>query len=111
MENIPSATPTAVAPRSYPLAYLKLAQSILRDAEENGTRFGDRKVFLSTVEGIDLGDPDCRWMLDELRLAQLLVFARADLVQAMDPELVAASEWRLDGAEFHFLVLPDALTA
>ena len=33
-----------------------------------------------------------------------LTLARADLVAAMDPALVAASEIAADGASFHFLV-------
>jgi hypothetical protein len=33
-----------------------------------------------------------------------LELARADLVAAMDPTLVAASETRTDGATFHFIV-------
>jgi hypothetical protein len=41
----------------------------------------------------------------QLRRAGLLRFARADLVAAMDPELVAASEWRLNGATAHFLIV------
>jgi hypothetical protein len=36
----------------------------------------------------------------------LLEFARADLVVAMAPAPVAASEWHLDGATMHFLVVP-----
>lgn len=85
-------------------AYKYIADSILADAAA-GTYFGSRKVFLSTIPGIDLADPECVAMLDELRRAGLLEFARADLVAAMDPALVAASEWRLPGATFHFLVV------
>jgi hypothetical protein len=42
-------------------------------------------------------------LFEDLRRAGLLKFARADLVAAMDPELVATSEWRLDGTTYHFL--------
>jgi hypothetical protein len=55
-----------------------------------------------------------RWSaitLDELKArlvaahrAGELVLARADLVAAMDPALVAASEITTDGASFHFIV-------
>jgi hypothetical protein len=85
-----------------------LASLILEDVRcDAGVRwFGDRKVFLSTVPGIDLTDADCRADLDVMRRAGLLEFARADLVAAMDPAIVAASEWRLDGATMHFLVVP-----
>ena len=65
--------------------------------------FGPRKVFLSEVLGPvaaqDMAD------VERLRRAGLVMCARADLVSAMDPALVAASEWRLDGATFHFLVV------
>ncbi len=36
----------------------------------------------------------------------MLEFARANPVAAMAPALVAASEWHLDGATMHFLVVP-----
>lgn len=93
-----------------PLAYTLLASRYIADAAEYGTRFGDRKVFLSTVPGIELWDTDCCAVLEELRRAGLLDLARADLVAAMDPALVQASEWRLDNiTTWHFLVLPDHL--
>jgi hypothetical protein len=38
--------------------------------------------------------------------APLVVLARADLVAAMDPAAVAASETVTDGATFHFVVDP-----
>jgi hypothetical protein len=90
-----------------PLAYRILADSILADAQY-GVRFGDRKVFLGSIPGIDLADAECVQMLDDLRRAQLLTFARADLVAAMDPALVATSEWRLDGTTYHFLIVEPA---
>jgi len=75
-------------------------------------RFGDRKVFVSAVWGELRRDP--RWadlalagfkgrLLAAYR-ARELVLARADLVAAMDPALVAASEIAADGASFHFIV-------
>jgi hypothetical protein len=82
-----------------------LAEGILADARRSGTYFGDRKVFLASIPGVDLRDPEWHELLDQLRRARLLEFARADLVAAMDPALVAASEWRLDGATHHFLVV------
>ena len=65
--------------------------------------FGDRKVFLCAV--VDVADPEATDILDECRLAGLLRFARADLVAAMDPELVEESQWTLGGATYHFLVV------
>jgi len=81
------------------------ATSTLAAARAHGTYFGARKVFLSTIPGLDLGSAACREQLDACRRAQLLVFARADFVAAMDPALVAASEWDLGGAQMHFLVV------
>lgn len=94
-----------------PAAYRMLASRILEDAVEHGVLFGDRKVFLGTIPCIDLGDAECCCILADLLRSGALQFARADLVAAMDPELVASSEWRLgdrcDSASYHFLVLPD----
>jgi hypothetical protein len=66
-------------------------------------RFGARKVFLCAI--VDVTDAATMATLDDCRRAQLLTFARADLVAAMDPELVEASEWCVDLATFHFLVV------
>lgn len=99
---------TARSTAEAPLALRYLAESVLADARTCGIYFGDRKVFLSTIPGVDLADGECTQMLDQLRRAGLLRFARADLVAAMDPGLVAASEWRLDGATAHFLIVEPA---
>ena len=80
-----------------------LADGILTDARMCGIYFGDRKVFLGTIPGVDLADPEWPQLFEDLQRAGLLTLARADLVGAMDPALVAASEWRLDGATYHFL--------
>lgn len=96
-------------PTQTPLAYTLLAQRLIADAAEHGTRFGDRKVFLSTIPGIDLADAECRSILADLLRSGAAQFCRADLVGAMDPALVQASEWQLDISTFHFLVLPDHL--
>ena len=75
-------------------------------------RFGDRKIFVSAVWGELRAQP--RWAelaLDDFKARLLaahrageVTLARADLVAAMDPELVAASEIAADGASFHFVV-------
>lgn len=72
--------------------------SIARNAHRD-LRFGDRKVILCAV--VDVTDADAMAILDGCRRAQLLTFARAELVAAMAPELVEASEWRVDLATFH----------
>lgn len=99
-----STTPTPI-----PAAYRMLADRIIEDAAEHGTRLYDScKVFLSTIPSIDLTDAEGLVILRDLLRTGALHFARADLVAAMDPKLVAASEWRLDKwATYHFLVLPD----
>jgi len=43
--------------------------------------------------------------------ARLIVLCRADLVAAMDPALVAASETTTDGAVFHFALDPQVARA
>jgi hypothetical protein len=75
-------------------------------------RFGDRKVFVSAVWDQLRRDPpwdalaldDFKARLVAAHRAGELTLARADLVAAMDPALVAASEIAADGASFHFLV-------
>jgi hypothetical protein len=81
------------------------------DATTDGW-FGDRKVFVSAVWNHLRSDP--RWSglaLAEFKArlvaahrAGALTLARADLVAAMDPALVAASETAAEGASFHFIV-------
>lgn len=89
-----------------------LADRILADAAEHGTRFGDSKVFLSTIPGIDLTDPECVQQLKELRSLGLVEFARFDLTGAADKAMVKASCWTENlgfgmTTETHFVVLPE----
>lgn len=74
--------------------------------------FGERRVFISSVWDQLRHQP--RWSslgLDDFKLRLLrahrageLQLARADLATALDPDLVATSETRTDGASFHFIV-------
>jgi len=66
-------------------------------------RFGKHKVFLSAI--VDVHDPVAMAILDDCRRAGLLKFARADYVAGMDPDMVAESEWAIDGRRVvvHFL--------
>lgn len=74
--------------------------------------FGDRKVFISSVWSTLRQRPtwsalaleDFKQRLVAAHRNKQLVLARADLVSAMDPALVAASETQTDGATFHFIV-------
>jgi hypothetical protein len=89
----------------------------VRDVARTTTNgvFGDRKVFISAVW--DELRRHRAWValtLDEFKAKLLrahrdgdLVLARADLVAAMNPDLVAASETTTDGASFHFIVRED----
>lgn len=85
---------------------LKLTADRMLATARNAHRdfwFGARKVFLAAI--VDVQDADAMTILDDCRRAGLLSFARADLVAAMDPELVADSTWALDGATYHFLTV------
>ncbi len=74
--------------------------------------FGDRKVFISSLwdelrrdrHWASLSLVDFKTRLVAAQRAGALELARADLVAAMDPELVAASEIRDGGASFHFML-------
>lgn len=74
--------------------------------------FGDRKVYISSVWDQLRREPawseislhDFKLRLLSAHRAGDLVLARADLVAAMNPTLLAASETVVDGATFHFIV-------
>jgi hypothetical protein len=74
--------------------------------------FGDRKVFVSAVwealrrqpRWAELALDDFKAQLFAAHRAGAVMLARADLVAAMDPARVAASEIAVSGATFHFLV-------
>ncbi len=79
---------------------------------EGDGRFGERKVFVSAVwnEGrargrwAEMGGEQFKAWLFAAHAAGELTLARADLVAAMDPGRVAASEIVVNGATFHFVV-------
>lgn len=74
-------------------------------------RFSGRKIFISDVHrevqrrGVEISLDDFKQELVRMHRDRNVVLARADFVAAMDPERVARSETRTDGATFHFLVL------
>ncbi|HET9627227.1 MAG TPA: hypothetical protein VFP84_37965 [Kofleriaceae bacterium] len=102
----PAPAPTAAAP-----SLIADVRRIVADATGDAV-FGDRKVFISrvwdalhaTAAWANLALADFKHQLLALHRQQALVLARADLVSAMDPALVDASETRTDGATFHFIV-------
>jgi hypothetical protein len=88
-------------------------QVLLTRAHTRGVTFagwvsGQAKVYLGSL-GLDWAHPHNRNALVDLVRSGELRFARADLVSAMDPEMVAASEVSHSGATWHFLVLTEAL--
>ncbi len=98
-------------------------------AVQDAGRFGDRKVFIASLwiqmRGIEAQNSGTltdgatiehfkAWLLRARLLtrdgtedgARLALLCRADLVAAMDPARVAASETLIDGAAFHFVLDP-----
>jgi len=98
--------PAVRSPRHFAEEVLEIAQTA-RDGV-----FGDRKVFISSVWNAlrhhqvwsTLTLDDFKTRLVSAHRAGALSLVRADLVAAMDPSLVAASETVTDGASFHFIV-------
>ncbi|HZW33949.1 MAG TPA: hypothetical protein VFF52_24715 [Isosphaeraceae bacterium] len=108
-QESPPGPPPAGKP---PLELSALAERVKAAARACPTgRFGANKVFVAHVWKELRSDPDFAGMdLDEFKeflgLAnnfRLLDLARADLVQAMDPEDVRLSEVRYLNATFHFI--------
>src|SRR5882672_946552 len=111
----------------------RLVHRAMGDIQDAG-RFGDRKVFIASLwtrmvaieaqtggtltEGATI-EHFKAWLLRSRLLtrdgteygARLIVLCRADLVAAMDPALVAASETTTDGAVFHFALDPQVARA
>jgi hypothetical protein len=118
----------ARAPSHNDLEIANLVYRALAAVQDAG-RFGDRKVFIASLwtmmlrieaqtggtltEGAVL-EHFKAWLLCSRLLTQdgtddgarLIVLCRADLVAAMDPAQVAASDTVADGAVFHFAVDP-----
>ena len=120
------ATHIALTPTYNDLQISSLVHRALAAVRDAG-RFGDRKVFISSLWAMVLhldaesGDNLTAgatiehfkaWLLRSRLLtrdgtaegAPLVVLARADLVAAMDHTMVAASETIADGATFHFVL-------
>jgi hypothetical protein len=93
-----------------PTPFAPTVRDVARGASDGV--FGDRKVFIASVwRGLRTRPGWNALSLDDFKLELVrahrrgeLVLARADLVAAMDPALVAASEIRTEGASFHFVV-------
>ncbi|WP_437765330.1 hypothetical protein WMF27_30530 [Sorangium sp. So ce281] len=102
-----------VAPKAAPLPADEsaFAARVLEAARaSNSGRFGDNKVFISHVlrrlaeDGVAIGDADTfKTRLVSAHRRGLLALNRADLVEAMDPADVDASETRYLSTTFHFV--------
>lgn len=93
-----------------PSSFAAAVRSALGTVDADGW-FGPRKCFISAVfaamllTGACSDYPSFRADLLAAHSAGELSLARADLVAAMDPDLVATSEVSTDGATFHFVVV------
>jgi hypothetical protein len=86
------------------------AERVLQAARSATTgRFGERKVFIShvwhTLQEPSLDERSFKHQLLEANRLRFLTLSRADLVEAMDPKDVSASEIRDLGSTFHFITL------
>lgn len=92
--------------------YSMTRAQVVRDAMTRAQRFGETKVFISSVWK-EMGELTSwwggslktfkAWLVDANR-SGVLTMARADLVSAMDPELVAASEVTEGVSSWHFIL-------
>ncbi|XXX73964.1 hypothetical protein WMF30_40590 [Sorangium sp. So ce134] len=111
--NAPSVPSGATLPTgaALPADDTAFAERVLAAARSSKTgRFGDDKVFISHVfqrlaeQGDAVGDQDAfKARLVSAHRRGLLSLNRADLVEAMDPADVNASETRYLSATFHFV--------
>lgn len=115
MVKVEGAAPAATVRVSYqPLDDEDFIRTVNQVAGKIGPegRFGDRKVFISEVWDIVSEDPRfSRMGVDAFKQRlfenrKRIQLARADLVSAMDPDLVDASELKVAGATYHFVVDP-----
>jgi hypothetical protein len=110
-EVAPAPEEEPLDPVQGPLDLATFAKTVLDVARTAKTgRFGDNKVFISEVHRLFPQEMDLdtfkEWLLKAQR-AGLVPLSRADLVEAMDPELVARSELPYLGATFHFVRLEE----
>lgn len=129
LENVPGAKPPtapplppmrpppAPTPPAAPMSLDSFAKTVNEAAKKTPTRYSPRDAFISGVwndvkDRLGMTEAQFKQKLLEAHRAGKLHLARADLVGAMDPEAVAASETKLgDMATFHFVVTPDEAAA
>ncbi len=106
----PGAAPAEAGEQAFNLAGFVEGVLEAARASERG-RFGDRKVFISHVwhklheDGAfpGMAEDEFKRRLTEANQAGLLTLSRADLVEAMNPDDVKASETRYLTGTFHFV--------
>lgn len=106
---VPAASKKAVSD----IEFARTVNEVASDTDAD-IRFGDRKIFISDIWDVVSADPDYDAMgerefkrrLVAAHQAKRVVLARADLVSAMDPAIVRASETIANGAVFHFVIDP-----
>lgn len=106
------AEPEPIAPDPGHEVLARLVGKVRAASEGTGVRrFGTDKVFIGSVWQALATDPDVvalgqarfKALLAEAHRLGLLVLCRADLVAAMDPEDVSASETQHQNATYHFI--------
>jgi uncharacterized protein (DUF2267 family) len=106
----PSEAPT---PETFDLSTFAETVRALAASSPPQDRFHDNKVFIAALWRASqrepsfprLSLPDFKRRLVEANSQNLLHLSRADLVQAMDPQLVADSETSFLNANFHFVLI------
>jgi hypothetical protein len=111
----PPESHVAPTPELDPLDLPTFAATVRRLAEDSPPhdRFHDNKVFIAPLWRASQQEPsfphlslsEFKQRLVEANSQNLLHLSRADLVQAMDPQLVADSETVYLNATFHFILL------
>lgn len=80
----------------------RAADYILSRVREQGVKYGDGDTFLGSLD-IDWTNPTHKKTLLGLFRDGKLMLSRADLVEVMDPNLVASSKIESLGSSFHFV--------
>jgi hypothetical protein len=106
-------SPAAPPPEPFDLAAFAATVRALAGTSPPQDRFHDNKVYIAALWRESqrepnfprLALPEFKQRLVEANSQGLLHLSRADLVQAMDPQLVADSETAYLNATFHFVLL------
>jgi hypothetical protein len=105
--------PEPASPETFDLPTFAATVRALAASSPPQDRFHDNKVFIAALWRASqrepsfprLSLPDFKLRLVEANSQNLLHLSRADLVQAMDPQLVADSEASFLNANFHFVLI------